>query len=177
MIFTDEEYITAMLRPLSQVSGFPPDLMHSGHSRAILMGIMSTFGVELSKASDNIPHKWKDGSIHAIDTILQNWRSSIPNEYNRQPQGLSLIKKWKMRETYVTGTKLIPAMAATKGGFVRRNGENVPFRFMEMSELQLSFFQNYIFLAVGLRLVSANQMKSMPMVSIAIFFASYILLY
>ena len=141
--------------------------MHSGHYNALKKALEVTFGVEMSKIGDDMQHKWKESSVKVLDQILENWRGCVPRDYNRKPQGLSMISKYKMREMYVTGTKLIPALEATKPGIVRRDdaGPTETFDFNDMSEIQRKYFENLKYLTVGLRLVSPIIMDPMPVVS------------
>lgn len=146
------------------MTGFPVDLMHTGHAGALRQGLHLLFGIDMSKHGDGVLHKFSARQVEMIDDILMIWKQCFPREFNRRPRPLDLLSKWKMRECYVTGARCIPALLAVEE-HEDEKGETVDF-VGSMSGLQKKYFDNFMYLVLALRIVSSNKMRPIPRVSI-----------
>lgn len=146
---------------------FPLDLMHTGHAGALRQALQWVFGIDLSKLSQELTHKFNDAAIAAIDAALHSWKTCVPEEFNRKPRSMTSLSKWKMRETYVVGTRIIPALLATEKNVDPKSGRTTDISVHGMSELQRKYFLNYMNLVVALRIVSSNSLRPIPRVSFA----------
>lgn len=92
--------------------------------------------------------KYDEAFMNKVEEYLDEWRSNVDSEdYARQPRSLKEIGKWKMRETHTSGVILIPALHA-------------------VSDLNFNndFFQAYMALIAGIRLVYRFTHKPLPTV-------------
>lgn len=142
--------------------------MHTGHGGALKQGIQWLFGINIKGGSRELPHRFAPSQIQRINKCLHSWKTCVPTDFERKPRSLDCVGQWKMREMYVTGTRLIPALLVTEA--VRatsdrhakelscRAGDMVDVSFSSMTSLQKEFFTNFMNLVVGLRIVSSNSM-------------------
>lgn len=139
--------------------------MHTGHAGVLRQALQWVFGLDLSKLSQQLTHKFSQEQIAGIDAALRSWKYCVPDEFNRKPRTMASLNKWKMRETYVVGTRIIPALLAVEEHVHRRSGRRVDISVRGMSKLQQKYFFNYMNLVVALRIVSSNSMRPIPRVS------------
>jgi hypothetical protein len=123
------------------------------------------FGIGLTKLSEELTHRFSVKQLSLYDQALKNWRSGVPSDFNRKPRKLGSLTKWKMRETYVVGTRIIIALVATEPLRSPSNDRVSDISLAGMTILQRRYFENYMNLVAAVRIVSSNSVKPIPSVS------------
>jgi hypothetical protein len=138
--------------------------MHTGHAGALRQGLQILTGIDLGKLADNLNHKWDTHKIEVVDTAFASWKQCFPREFNRRPRKLELLSKWKMRECYVMGTRIFPALRVVEKHLDSRKKEVDIMG--DLTEDQKLYFDNFLYLTAALRIVSSNSMAPIPPVSL-----------
>jgi hypothetical protein len=102
--------------------------------------------------------------VETVDAVLHSWKKCVPNDFNRKPRPLKLLSKWKMRETYVVGARMIPALWKVVEHVDARTKRNIDI-IGSMNDSQKLYFKNFLYLTSALRIVSSNSMEPIPPVS------------
>jgi hypothetical protein len=139
--------------------------MHTAHAGAVRQGLQWVFGVGLTKLSEDLLHRFSTKKLSLFDKALKNWRSGVPADFNRKPRKLGSLLKWKMRETYVVGTRILIAVLATEPHRHILNDKVDDISAASMTTLQRRYFDNYMNLVAAVRIVSSNSMNPIPPVS------------
>jgi hypothetical protein len=103
--------------------------------------------------------------VATVDAVLHSWKKCVPNDFNRKPRPLKLLSKWKMREIYVVGARMIPALWKMPEHFDARSKGNIDI-IGSMNPTQKLYFENFLYLTAALRIVSSNTMDPIPPVSV-----------
>lgn len=134
----------------SQVTHFTVDMMHCGDGGILKQAVRWIFGVGLEKALHRVFPLYKKSFLSAVNAQMDAWHANIPVEYSRRPNHLEDVNSWKMRETNVTATLIIPALLHVehlKGTF------------------QAHAMKNYMRLVGAIRLVGGFAIKKISRVS------------
>lgn len=125
-------------------------MMHCGDGGILKQGLRWIFGIGLEKATQRVFPSYGKPFMKAINEKLDAWHANVPFEYSRRPNHLEDVNSWKMRETNVTGTLMIPAL-------------------LHVTELKDVFqehaMKNYMRLVGAIRLVGGFAIKKIPHVS------------
>lgn len=92
-----------------QVTGFVLDWMHTVDGGILKRGIAYLFVVGKGLVADQLVTQYPNNFYTCANSWLQRWSKCLPYEFSRRPRSLDELDKWKMRETGMTGTYIIPA--------------------------------------------------------------------
>lgn len=83
--------------------------MHTVDGGILRKAIAYLFVVGKTIVADHVQRSYPSNMIQCANTWIQRWAKCMPYEFSRRPRSLDEIDKWKMRETNMTGTLIIPA--------------------------------------------------------------------
>lgn len=92
------------------MTGFTLDWMHTVDGGILKKAVAYLFVVGKKVVPVHIATQYPSELIVEVNTWIRRWSKCMPMEFSRRPRSLDEIDKWKMRETSMTATLVIPAL-------------------------------------------------------------------
>jgi hypothetical protein len=100
-----------LLLDTKQVTGFVLDWMHTFDGGILRRAVAYLFVVGKTIVAEHVQAKYPSHLVETANDWIKRWSKCIPSEFSRRQRPLDEIEKWKMRETEMTGTMILPALA------------------------------------------------------------------
>jgi hypothetical protein len=83
--------------------------MHTVDGGILRRAVAYLFVVGKNIVPEHINTRYPNDMYNATTGWLKKWSTCIPSEFSRRPRSIDEIDKWKMRETNMTATMILPA--------------------------------------------------------------------